>query len=96
MHAVARFYSGPGAKELFELLAEKKDDVEAKIRAVPGFVAYTLIRTDEGGTSITVCRDKAGTDASIAVARQWIEDNAPNLKVSPPGVSEGEAILQLS
>jgi hypothetical protein len=95
MHAVTRFYSGPGAKELFDLLATKQDSVETAMRGVTGFVAYTLVRTPEGGMSVTVCQDKTGTDESLERARDWIKENASNLQVNPPGVSEGEVILQL-
>jgi hypothetical protein len=34
-----------------------------------GFVSYSLIRTADGGASVTVCEDKAGTDESLQVAR---------------------------
>jgi restriction endonuclease Mrr len=95
MHAVIRTYSGQGAKELFDLLEERKSDVENVIRAVPGFQAYTLMRTADGGITVTVCQDKAGTDASLQVAREWIQQNAPNIGASPPAVAEGAVILQL-
>lgn len=95
MHAVTRFYSGPGARELFDLLAKRKDDVEATMRGTQGFVAYTLVATEDGGMSVTVCNDKAGTDDSLKRARGWIEKNASGLNVSPPAVSEGDVILQL-
>ena len=96
MHAVTRFYSGPGAKELFDLLAERKDDVESAMRETHGFVSYTLVATEDGGMSMAVCRDKAGTDDSLKRARAWIETNAPKIHVSPPAVSEGDVILNLS
>ena len=96
MHAVVRSYSGPGAKELFDRLAEKKADVESVIRAVSGFVSYSLIRTDAGGISVTVCKDKSGTDESLRAAREWIQKNASDIQAAPPSVSEGAVILQLS
>jgi hypothetical protein len=96
MHAVTRFCAGPGAKELFDLLAEKKDDVESVIRGVNGFASYTLFWSDNGGVSLTVCQNKAGTDESVQRAREWIQRNAVHLSVSAPAVSEGEVILQLS
>ena len=95
MHAVTRFYSGPGARELFDLLAERKDDVEAAMRETKGFVAYTLVATEDGGMSVTVCKDTDGTEDSLERAREWIEKNAPKLHVSPPAVSEGDVILRL-
>ncbi len=69
MHAVVRSYSGSGAKELFDLLEQRLAEVESLIRVVQGFVAYSLIRTDYGGVSVTVCQDKAGTDESLQAAR---------------------------
>ena len=96
MHAVVRNYSGSGAKELFRLLEERKDEVESLIRGVTGFVGYTLIRTDNGGATVTVCQDKAGTDESLRMARDWIQQNASDLGTSPPVVSEGSVVLQLS
>ncbi len=96
MHAVVRTYSGQGAKELFDVLEQRKSEVEELIRSVSGFQAYTLIRTDNGGVSVTVCQDKAGTEQSVQLARNWIEENASSLGASPPGVSEGSVILQLS
>ena len=96
MHAVVRNYSGSGATELFDLLEKRKDEVESLIRGVPGFVGYTLLRTGEGGVTVTVCQDKAGTDQSLQVARDWIQKNASDLGTNPPAVSEGSVVLQLS
>ena len=56
MHAVVRTYSGEGAKELFDLLEKRKSDVESLIRTVKGFVSYSLVRTADGGISVTVCQ----------------------------------------
>jgi hypothetical protein len=95
MHAVIRSYSGSGATDLFNLLEERKDEVEDIIRPVTGFVSYSLIRTSDGGVSVTVCQDKGGTDESLQRARDWIATNASGLGVSP-AVSEGSVILQLS
>ena len=96
MHATIRSYSGSGARDLVGLLEDRKAEVESLIRAVPGFVAYTFIRTDDGGASVTVCQDKAGTDESHRLARNWIAENASDLNVDPPSVSEGPTVLQLS
>ena len=96
MHAVVRSYSGSGAKELFDLLEQRLAEVESLIRAVQGFVAYSLIRTDDGGVSVTVCQDKAGTDESLQAARDWIQQNASDLSTSPPAVWEGSVLLHLS
>ncbi len=96
MHAVIRSYAGSGAKELFDLIEQRKAEVESLIRSVTGFVAYSLIRTDDGGVTVTVCQDKAGTDESLQLARDWIQQNASDLDTSPPVVSEGPVVLQLN
>jgi hypothetical protein len=96
MHAIVRNYSGSGAKELFDLLEERRTEIESLIRSVTGLVAYSLIRTDDGGATVTVCQDKAGTDESIQVARDWIQENASDLGASPPAISEGSVVLHLN
>lgn len=96
MHAVVRVFSGPGAKKMLDLLEARKQEIEGLIRPVQGFVSYSLMRTADGGASVTVCRDKAGTDESSRIAREWIGKNASDLGVSPPTVLEGSVILQLS
>jgi hypothetical protein len=95
MHAIIRTYSGAGAKKLFDLLEQRKGEVEALIRPVKGFVSYSLIRGADGGASVTVCQDKAGTDESMRVAREWIGKNASDIGTAAPTVVEGPAILHL-
>ena len=95
MHAVIRTYSGKGAKELFDLLEVRKTDIENLMRPVSGFMSYSLIRTDEGGVSVTVCQDKAGTDESIQKAKDWIGKNGSSIGAGAPKVSEGAVILHL-
>jgi hypothetical protein len=96
MHAVVRTYSGAGAKDLFGLLEKRKADVEAVMRPVPGLVSYTLVRTGDGGLSVTVCKDKAGTEASMRAAKEWIQKNASALGSNPPAVAEGSVVIQIS
>jgi len=88
-------YSGSGAKKLIEVLDERKKDVETLIRPVKGFVSYSLIKTADGGASVTVCQDKAGTDESLRLAKDWIQKNAANTGATAPTVSEGNVILHL-
>ena len=96
MHAIVRTYSGQGAKELFDVLEQRKAEIENLIRSVSGLHTYALIRTDDGGVTVTVCQDKAGADESLRIARDWIQQNASDLGTSPPAVSEGSVVLQLS
>ena len=91
MHAVLRTYSGAGAKEFFDQLEERKSYVESIMRAVDGFVSYTLVRTAEGGFSVTINQTKVGADHSIRLAADWAQQNASNTGLDPvsPMVSEG-------
>jgi hypothetical protein len=95
MHAVVRTYSGAGAKQLFDVLEEHKADVEALLGKVSGLVSYTLLRSGDGGLSVTVCTDKAGADESLKVARDWIQKNASDAHANPPVVTEGSVIVQI-
>ena len=95
MHAVIRTYSGSGAKDLFDVLEQRKSDVESLMRSVKGFGSYLLIRTGDGGISVTVCQDKAGTDDSVRKAKDWIGKNAANIGANAPRVSEGLVIFQV-
>ena len=94
MHAIVISYSGKGAKELFDVLEKRKTEVESLLRSIKGFVSYTLARSGDGGFSVTVCQDQAGTDESAQAARAWIAENAGNTGVGAPKVSEGPVIVQ--
>ena len=95
MDVVVRTYTGKGSKELFALLEQRKADVEKLMRSVKGFESYTLARSSngEGGLSMTVCEDKAGTEESVRVAKEWIAKNAANIAVDAPKVSVGSIIV---
>jgi hypothetical protein len=93
MHTIVRSFSGKGAKELFDLLEKNKADVEKTLRTVKGLVSYTLVRSADGGFSVTVCNDKAGTDESLQKAKDWIAKNAAGTGVAAPKVSEGSVVL---
>ena len=95
MYAVLRSYSGQGASELFDLIEQRGDDVTALINGVSGFVSYTAARTAEGGVTVTVCQDKAGTDESSRLAAEWVKENSPGT-VNPPTITEGNTVLQFS
>lgn len=95
MDVVVRTYKGKGSKELFSLLETHKTDVEKLMRSVKGFQNYTLARSSdgEGGLSMTVCQDKAGTEESVRVAKEWLSKNAANISFDAPKVSGGSIII---
>ena len=95
MHVVVRSYSGEGTSELFDLIGERKDEVKELISGVPGFVTYAAVRSGEGGVTVTVCEDSAGTDESSRRAADWVKENV-DASTSPPTITEGDTVLQFS
>ncbi len=93
MYVVIRSYSGQGATELFDLLGQREADVKELIGGVPGFVTYAALRTDEGGATVTVCQDKAGTDESSRRAAGWVQENVTTA-IDPPRITEGSTVIQ--
>jgi hypothetical protein len=94
MHVVVRTYTESGASELFDLLGQREEDVRTLIGGVPGFVSYAAVRVGDGGVTVTVCEDKAGTDESSRRAAEWVKDNLDASTV--PEISEGDTVLHFS
>jgi hypothetical protein len=92
MYAVVRTYSGQGALELFDLLGQREEDIKALISGVPGFVNYAALRSGDGGVTVTVCEDKAGTDESSRRAAEWVKENM-SVPADPPAITEGDTVL---
>ena len=76
-------------------MEKNKADVEKTMGSVKGLVSYTLVRTADGGFSVTVCKDKAGTDESLQKAKDWMAKNAAGTGVAAPKISEGSVVLHL-
>ena len=94
MHAVVRNYSGSEASQLFNELEGLLAGIEEAIRSIPGVVTYTLLRTSNGGTSITVCDTKATADESVRVAAEFIGQHC-STRANPPDVTEGATMLHI-
>ena len=92
MYGVVRRYRG--ASQVFDELERQRPEIERLLQGVPGFVAYYLIRSGDGGASVTICRDQAGTQESTRVAADWLRQNVPAAAGNPPEVIEGEVIIE--
>jgi hypothetical protein len=92
MYVTIRTYSGQGASELFDALAERNEDVKTLISTVPGFLSYEAFRNNGGGQTVTVAEDKAGTDESSRRAAEWVKENI-GVTVDAPTVTEGSTVL---
>lgn len=96
MYAEIRRYSGEGVAALFDLIEECKGEIESLMRSIPGFVSYSLFRTEGGGVAFTVCQHKKGTDQSARVAHDWIASNAAELSTDDPEITQGRIVVHLS
>ena len=95
MYAVVRSYSGQGASDLFDQLEQRNDEVKDLIGGVPGFVSYTALRSSEGGSTVTVCQDKTGTDESSRRAAEWVKENISAM-ANPPAITEGSTVVHFN
>ena len=95
MHTVIRRYQGASA--LFDELATRERDIHDIITTVPGFLVYALVRSGDGGWSMTMCETKEGTDESSRRAAQWISENiSASMPGTKPEVMEGEVMFRWS
>ncbi len=92
MRIVIRKYQGKGAKELFDLIDQKKGELQSLMHSISGYVSYTLARTSEGGISVTVCQDESGITESVKRAKEWIAKNAGNTGAGSPEIISGNVI----
>jgi hypothetical protein len=93
MHVTVRDYSGSGARELFDVIVDNEQSVRDLITGIDGFRAYYLVRTDDGGFTVSVFDQPAGGEESSRRAAEWIRENAKDVKAAPPQVSSGEAAI---
>ena len=60
------------------------------IRQAPGFIRYYWLDTGDGeGASVSVFKDKAGADASIQLAADYVRDHLSKLLRQKPEIIEG-------
>ena len=92
MYASVRRYTGfePG---LLDEIARRRDEIEALVLRVPGLVAYSLVRTPEGLTAVTVCEDQDGAEESNTRVARWVGQQLGTLVSQAPDVSGGEVLL---
>ena len=91
MHVVIRHYEG--SSKLIDELVDRRKDVEELIRGVKGFVAYYLVKTGDGGASVSVFDDEAGTTESNTRAAAYLKENLEGIVTSPPKIIEGAAVV---
>jgi heme-degrading monooxygenase HmoA len=95
MHTVVRIYSGKGAAEAIDLIIANKKDVKKLMHSVKGFIDYSVVKTEDGGFSVTVSKTEKASEAITAAAREWVMANAKTLKAKPPKVMGGKVGLKV-
>lgn len=58
-------------------------------------MSYSLVRSSGGGFLVSVFQDKAGTDESVRVARDWIAKNAGGTGAAAPTITDGTVIVHM-
>lgn len=96
MHTVIRTYSGKGAVETIDLIIAKKRDIKKLMHSVKGFVDYSVVRTEDGGFTITVSKTEKASDAITAAAREWVLAHAADLKAKAPKIMGGKISLKVA
>jgi len=91
MHVVIRHYKGSAT--LIDLLVGDRKEIEELIAGLDGFVAYYLIRTADGGASVSVFENEAGTTESTKAAAAFIGEHHPGVAAGPPDVIEGPVVI---
>ena len=92
MYATIRIYGE--AEGLADAVAENEREIVALFREIDGFRSYYIVKTGPvSATSITVCDDQAGAEASNQIARNYIATNLAHLSVSAPEVHVGEVAM---
>ncbi len=94
MHVVVRHYTG--SSKLIDELVDRRKDVEDLIRGVKGFTSYYLVRTADGGASVSVFDYERGTTESNTRAAAFIKENLDGVASGPPQIIEGEAVIAFS
>lgn len=90
MYAVVRRYRD---RAVLDAVVAHRAEVEAILRSVPGFVAYYMLHAGDGGESISIYQDQAGTAESTRRAREWVLQHVPAAAAAPPEVTEGALVL---
>ena len=67
------------------------------ISKIPGFQEYYAIKTgDTVVTSVSVFKDKPGSDESVRAATQWVEKHLSKHLPNPPQITSGDAFAHTS
>ncbi|MFG2296365.1 hypothetical protein [Streptomyces sp. NPDC048603] len=91
MYAAVRRYEG--VTDAAEAARIVQEGFVPLMRQVPGFVAYYWIDAGDGVmASTSVFEDRAGAEASITKAAEFVREHLAALLPNPPQVIAGEVV----
>ncbi len=64
-----------------------------ELQAIEGFVSYSVVIEGDTLVSTSIYQDKAGADASTALARRYSLEEWTDLKVNAPEITSGEVAV---
>ena len=76
-----------------EQVRPKLAHLEEAMRALPGFVAYYFVESEDGITTITITEDEVGTVESMGRAASWMQEHTPEDLPGAPEVTQGHILL---
>ncbi len=92
MYATIRIYGD--AEGLADAVADHRAEIVRQFGEIAGFRNYYIVKTGPvSATSVTVCDDQAGAEASNEVARDYIAANFGHLSIGAPEVHVGEVAM---
>lgn len=94
MHGVLRHYT-LDPKNVDEVIRRVAAGGVPIMKAIPGFVAYTIMDAGHGHlVTYSVYEAEAGTAESTKKAGAWVKENVASMLPTPPRVLEGEVRLR--
>ncbi|MCC6627417.1 MAG: hypothetical protein IT340_08460 [Chloroflexi bacterium] len=90
MYAVMRLYTLGKAEDLDEIVRRAGEGFVPLVRAVPGFVSYSIVQSGNQAATISIFEDRAGADESVRAAAMWVKQYLGPLLPNPPRVTGGE------
>jgi len=96
MHTVIRTYSGKGASEVMDFIIENKREVKKVMQSMKGFISLSLVKTEDGGFTVTVAKTERMAEAITLAAREWVVANTKHIKAKAPKVVGGKVLLTIA
>jgi hypothetical protein len=95
MYVTIRQYEGVDVDAVKRMAEGRADDagMAAIASEFPGFVAYFLVDTEDGGLlAISAYLGQAEADASTDAALQYVRENLSSIVPNPPRLMGGEVL----